>query len=439
MAGWFNTESVKDTNRAASGASLLNNVNYEIDADKLLRPLTKAVESRKRDEQLAIQQDNVRLNNLLKMSADKRAADKLKQDVLLGQTLLNIPTGQVEDTVKVPGVEGNKEAVLAMQDLNKKIDARNMSTEAEQVEASKKYTSLLDQYTNEPSVNSMVAPSLVNAMGKDTFSTKNVKGTQYQEYPTSEGNLLLDPNSIAGKLLHGDTYKEVLSEVPRQNKYTLEQAHQMALKESGIMKLKDLLPKEEVPELIPDTPAKQDKILRDMTKDEWKKKAYESISSNKDLTGSTKLLGIEKINDQADVLFGADPKQATISDTIRTKEYQNEQITLDAMKKQYPYLKGYTDLGAAKAEVKNREGKLNSNKSKKANIGDTLSGYTETSWYEFIDNFFKDDKEQASDAAAVAKKSGIKDSVINQALKASKDKDGYFNEDIFETYINELK
>ena len=342
--------------------------NAQIGAAKAFTPgklLNDFIDRRDKQEQQAI--ENARQEELMgfKRSAEQRILDKAKQDELLGNTLADL-AGSTSKTVTktIPGRAGNASLVAKQKAANQAIDSSNKAELASQEDASGRYSSLFDKYKTEfiPQKGTV----LTAEDGKTPYTTEKVPGTQNERYITESGDkLMFDPKSPLGSLVYQGKYgqgtpKEV--ELPPKKLYSDQQAHEMALKESGLLGLKGTVAKNDVAKLVPSTPAKTKEITSKMSREEWLNNAGKSLLGNKELTGATKMAAMAKLAGQADVLFGPAKKGLTIRDQIALAKVKSDILdkakTVADYRSVYPGMpKSITTAAGAKAYAAKQKGR----------------------------------------------------------------------------------
>jgi hypothetical protein len=312
------------------------------------RRLQEQEDRRLAQEQQAFQ-NNIASQRLgIAQAANQRAEDAAEQDVLLGQALSSLPdaNANIQATNTIPAVTGNQAQIDQINQQNAAIEQSNQPILNQQETAGEAYNRIFgDLLGQQVTTEQFDQPTNPNAQA---FNTRDVPGTSYQEYRTPDGrSLFFDPDSPLGSLFYGDNpvsaqpeqsdvagttvqgtplpspLEEVSTSLVTQNRYTPEQAHQIALQQSGLNEVRELLPTREVPELIPDTPARTEQITRRINRDEWIQQASDAIRNNADLTGSTKLRAIEGLGAQADALFGPRPKEKSLTALLALERYKD--------------------------------------------------------------------------------------------------------------------
>jgi hypothetical protein len=310
------------------------------------------------------QREEERANQLLqlKLNQDARAqeradreADLYKQREALGNILTNLPSTQKTIIQNIPSIEGNRNIIEARKKANEKIEERNRKVLEDQIGASEEYSRLLDEYRSqslplsEPTMKT-TAPDDSTLLRRTTVNQRGVEDPRgrYVGYIDSSGKEVSEVERLFGN------YSVVPSELPEKEKslyynepersrvFTDKQAHNKAMKESGLLGLKNLIPKTKIPELIPDTPSKIKEITEKKSKGEWIDEAYQSILDNTEANDNTKLLAIDKLQNQANLLFGKDPKPLTPTEKL------NAAKELRKKEKEKKTLSDYYSLGVPK-------------------------------------------------------------------------------------------
>jgi hypothetical protein len=310
-------------------------------------------EKAKREEERANQLLQLKLNQDARLQdRANREADLYKQREALGNILTSLPSKEKTVTKTIPAVEGNRAIIEAREKANERIEERNKKVLEDQIRASEEYSSLLDQYRNETlpvgkSVMRPTAPDGSKLLRKTTVNQKGVEDPKgrYVGYADSSGKEVSGFERLLGN------YTTVPSELSEEEKslyystsekdrlFTDREAHNKAMKESGLNELKKLLPKNKIPELIPDTPSKTIEILEDKRKGKWIDEAYKSILNNPRADDNTKLLAIGKLQNQANLLFGKDPRPLTPSESLA------QQKAIEKKEKEELELSDYYSLG----------------------------------------------------------------------------------------------
>ncbi len=158
----------------------------------------------------------------LKMQEQDRLNKDRAGKELLASELMKLPTQKSSTSVVTPAV--TQADVNSVRDglLNKQYDVGT------------KYSEVFDKLSGE----TISKPVPGQFKESSNYTSVNVPGTQNQKYTDSATgeSLMFDPNSVVGKLVYGDKYfkKDVpIDNISEVQKYTPEQMHEIALKESG--------------------------------------------------------------------------------------------------------------------------------------------------------------------------------------------------------------
>lgn len=246
--------------------SLLNQI--RADETEKSRLAQQALANQRAEEQLGFQR-----------AAAQREADKATQDKLLGEALVQAQQNKTVGDFRTDVVTQGNEAEVASAKLSRELaEKANQRVQNRLASASENYTDLFEKYSNQKDATSAGGSGGLLAMGQGI------------------GGLLTRPNTT--------------------NKYTPEQAHKLALRESGINAVTKAVDVPTVPELVK-TVTKQTPITRDMTQKEWLNKSIDSIMNRKDLTGSTKLAAKKALEGES--------KSATFDQLFKVQKMQKEE------------------------------------------------------------------------------------------------------------------
>jgi len=222
------------------------------------------------------------------INTNTRAENKAEQDKLLGDALVQANQDKtITGTEKRVTRQGNEAEVELAKNLRNRVIDKNTKRLQQQEEGSTKYAELFDKYSNQK-----------------VGAAPRVPGTQYTK--NTDGSYI-EADSVFGRWLG--------KKQPSEQMYTPEQAHTLALRESGLGGVRGTLEVPTVPKLV-ETVTKQVPVTRNMTQTEWLKKSVDSIMNRTDLTGSTKLAAKKALEKEV--------KGPTFDQLFKVKKMQKE-------------------------------------------------------------------------------------------------------------------
>lgn len=172
------------------------------------------------ERQAAQDAQNKQLFDIKMQEVDRANKERVGKE-LLASGLMKLPTQSPSTEIVTPAITQEDVELARKALLDKEIDV------------STKYVNAFERLSKETM--DKPVPGQFKKVGN--YDVTNVPGTQNKKYidPQTGKSLTFDPESIIGKMVYGDKY--YINEVPidgvnKVPKYTTEQAHEMALKES---------------------------------------------------------------------------------------------------------------------------------------------------------------------------------------------------------------